>query len=177
MATKSFNDLLNESEDTGYALFPEGQYDVVVEEASGEPAKSGRDQVAVTLKVLNGPLAGRQFRHFMTVVSEYPGLVAQWFAEMGHLGMPRDYFRSEPSYETVARNTIGRQVRVVVGRRLNKKTKEETEDIKIVGTLSGAPGVPSVPGVPAAPAVPAPAPVPVPVAHAADKTAPNLPPF
>lgn len=179
MASASFNDLLNNAEDDGFTLFPEGTYDVVVEEASGEPAKSGRDQVVATFKVLNGPKAGSTFRHFMVVVPEYPGLVGRWFAEMAHLGLSREYFKAEPTYKQVAGAIVGSRVRVVVGRRLNKKTNEDTEDIKVIGALAG--GVPKVPGMPGglpAPVAAAPAaPAPVPAAHAADPSAPNLPPF
>lgn len=168
MASARYADLLKQREDAGYEMFPVGTYDVKVIQAETPDKKTDRRTFIVQYEVLNGPLTGRKFKHWMRLVEEYPGLIAQWFAEMAAMGLGDAFFEAEPSDEQVCAALKGRYATAKVGRRLNKKTNEDVEDIRI------AP--PSVAATPVAP--PAPDPMAAATsAPAADPMAPGLPPF
>lgn len=173
MATVAYKDLLQQRRDAGYEMFPVGTYDVKVVDAE-VPQKGNSMGFIVQLEVLNGPHAGRKFKHWMTlsetVIAQYPGLLDMWFREMAAFGLGDAFFESEPSNEQTIAALKGRTARAQVGRRTKKGTDEEVENTKILP-----------PATPMAP-VAAPAPDPMamtatPSAPAADPTAPNLPPF
>lgn len=163
MATVSYGDLIKSYEDSGEELCPVGTYDVKVAEAKFSPTSTGRDQFIVVYEILTGPYAGRKVKNWMTIVSEYPGLVKRWFDQMEAMGLNRDYFRAEPPNDRVCADLTGRTCRIEVGRRKKKgSSDEETEDISKVMPLDAA-------------AVPMTADPMRMVAPAADATAPAVP--
>lgn len=140
MAAASYGDLIKSYEDSGVELCPVGTYDVKVAEAKFSPTSTGRDQFIVVYEILFGPHAGRKVKNWMTIVSEYPGLVKRWFDQMEAMGLDRDYFRAEPPNDRVCADLTGRTCQIVVGRRKKKGSgDEETEDIsQVIPVVAGA---------------------------------------
>ena len=48
-----------EEQEADEALLPVGDYDILVEKAEGTQASTGSDMIKMTLKVINGPFAGK----------------------------------------------------------------------------------------------------------------------
>lgn len=176
MAVAHYRDLIKRRQDAGFEMFPVGTYDVRVFSAE-KPQKGAAVGFVVQFEVINGPLAGRKFKNWMTlsdaVIEQWPGLLDAWFREMAALGLSEDFFAAEPSDEQTINALKGRTARAQVGRRAKKNTNEEVEDIKIFPPVT-----------PAAPvSAPAPDPMAMPAAAhaspppAADPNAPALPPF
>ena len=176
MATALYKDLIQQRRDAGFELFPVGTYDVKVVDAE-VPQKGAAMGFVVQFEVVNGPLAGRKFKHWMTlsetVIQNYPGLIDRWFKEMAALGLGEAFFEAEPSNDQTIAALKGRTARAEVGRRKKKGSDEEVEDTKIFP--------PSVPVTSVA--APAPDPMAMPTVKspittpAADDNAPGLPPF
>lgn len=170
MASARYGDWIKQREDAGYTLFPVGTYDVKVVNAE-VPQKSGTMGFIVQFEVTTGPLAGRKFKHWMTlsevVRTQYPGLIDLWFKEMAALGLSEQFFEREPSDEQVMNALMGRTARAEVGRRTKKNSDEETENIKVFPPTTPQAAV----GAPAAD------PMAMSGAPAADPSAPGLPPF
>lgn len=171
MSQAFYRDLLKKREDAGMELFPVGIYDAKVAAAEVKVNEnSGRKTFIVQYEVTTGPLAGRKLKNWMTIVEEYPGLVAMWFKDMGAMGLDDAFFEAEPGDPQICAALVGRTCEIAVGRRKKNKTSdEETEDVRVRPPATGA-----------AP-VPAPAPDPMAAvmsaAPAADPNAPGLPPF
>lgn len=170
VAKAFYRDLLKQREDAGLELFPVGTYDVKVVDADVKVNEnSGRKSFIVQYEVVAGPLAGRKVKNWMTIVSEYPGLVAMWFKDMAAMGLGDAFFEAEPEDKQICAALVGRTCQIKVGRRKKNKTSdEETEDIRVSPPTAAAPPV----------ATPAPDPMAsLAAAPAADPNAPGLPPF
>jgi len=171
MASAMYRDLLKKREDAGLELFPVGVYDVkVIGAESKVNDNSGRKTFIVQYEVVSGPLAGRKLKNWMTIVEEYPGLVALWFKDMAAMGLDDAFFEAEPSDAQICAALQGRFCEIAVGRRKKNKTSDdETEDIKVRPPATGASAV--------APPAPDPMAAAMAAAPAADPNAPGLPPF
>lgn len=170
MASTTYRELMKRRQEGGFELFPVGVYDVRVADAEVKVNEnSGRKSFIVQYEVISGPSAGRKVRNFMTIVEEFPGLVAIWFKEMAAMGLGDTFFESEPDDAQICSALVGRVCTIKVGRRKkNKSSDEEVEDIRVTPPVTG--------GSP----VSAPAPDPmtaVTTPPAADPNAPGLPPF
>lgn len=171
MASAFYRDLLKKREDAGMELFPVGTYDARVVGAEVKVNEnSGRKTFIVQYEVTTGPNAGRKLRNWMTIVEEYPGLVAMWFKDMAAMGLDDAFFEGEPGDAQICAALVGRTCEIAVGRRKkNKSSDEETEDIKVHPPVGGAAPVPPPAPDPMAAAMAA--------APAADPNAPGIPPF
>lgn len=169
VATAFYRDLLKKRQDAGLELFPVGTYDVKVVDASAKVNEnSGRKSFIVQYEVTTGPLAGRKVKNWMTIVDEYPGLVAMWFKDMATMGLGDAFFEAEPEDAQICAALQNRTCQITVGRRKKNKTSdEETEDIRVLPPFGGTTPV----------AAPAPDPMAAPATPAADPNAPGLPPF
>lgn len=167
MSSVNWDDLLASYEDSGVSLCPVGTHDVRVVAAEYGETTTGRSKFVVQYELIGGPHAGRKVKHWMTIVKEYPGLVAQWFKQMDAMGLPKTYFQAKPTNEQVCADLVGRTCRIEVGRRKKNGSDDETEDIsKVLPPLDGAAATAGIPtAFPSAPAV-----------GAADPLAPQ-PPF
>ncbi len=162
MGQVQWDDLLKAYEDSGVSLCPVGTHDVKVVKAEYGETSTGRNQFIVTFEIAAGPHAGRKVRHWMTLVPEYNGLIAQWFKQMAAMGLDKAYFQAKPGNEQVCADLVGRDCRIEVGRRKKRGTDEDTEDIsKVLPPVNGLAGA-----VPAAFSVPL---------GAADAQAPQVP--
>jgi hypothetical protein len=152
-------------------LFPVGEYDVRVVSAEVKVNEnSGRKTFIVQYEVITGPLAGRKLRNWMTIVEEYPGLLAGWFKDMASMGLDDAFFDGEPSDAQICAALKDRTCQILVGRRKkNKSSDEETEDVKVNPPTAGY--------VPVPPPAPDPMAAAMAAAPAADPNAPGLPPF
>lgn len=171
MASTTYAELMKRRKEGGYELFPTGTYDVRVADVEVKVnSSSGRKSFIVQYEVTTGPSAGRKVKNFMTIVEEFPGLVAMWFKDMATMGLGDSFFEAEPADAQICAALTGRTCQIKVGRRKKNKTSdEEVEDIRVM-PASGALGTPA--------AAPAPDPMAAtPKSPAADPNAPGLPPF
>lgn len=173
MTTARYKDLIQQRRDAGFELMPVGTYDVKVVNAE-VPQKGNAMGFIVQFEVLNGPEAGRKFKHWMTlsetVMQQYPGLIDLWFKEMAALGLNEAFFESEPSNEQTMNALKDRTGRAEIGRRKKKGTDEEVENIRIFPPSTPVESVSTPAPDPMAMAAVSSAPV-------ADPSAPNVPPF
>jgi hypothetical protein len=171
MATAFYRDLLKKRQDAGLELFPVGSYDVKVVGAETKVNEnSGRKTFIVQYEVTSGPLAGRKLRNWMTIVEEYPGLVAAWFKDMAAMGLDDAFFEAEPGDLQICAALKDRPCRITVGRRKkNKSSDEETEDVRVLPPATGV--------TPVTPPAPDPMATAAGAAPVADPNAPGLPPF
>jgi hypothetical protein len=170
VAQAFYRDLLATRRDAGLELCPTGTYDVKVIGADVKVNEnSGRKSFIVEYEITTGPLTGRKVKNWMTIVSEYPGLVDMWFKDMASMGLTDAFFEAEPEDKQICDALKGRTCQIAVGRRKKNKTSdEEMEDIKVRPSALAAPPV----------AAPAPDPMAAPMGGpAADPNAPGLPPF
>lgn len=130
-------------------VIPKGEYDVRVEDAEAVVAKSsGRDMVKAKFVVDNGPQEGRQLYNNFVWVPENENAIRMFFTRMAYFGLDRDYFLKNPSLDQVARDMIGKKVRVKVDHR---EWEEELQpDIKKIKAYLGVAGQMPGPGVGAA---------------------------
>lgn len=155
-------------------VIPKGEYDVRVDDAESVIAKSsGRSMVKVKFIVDNGPQEGRQLWNNFVWVPENDNAIRMFFTRMAYFGLDRDYFLKNPSLDQVARDMIGKKVRVKVDHR---EWEEELQpDIKKIKAYLGVAG--SMPGVgtgsPSVATTPQPTATPQPTSSSA---VPNMPP-
>lgn len=169
MASATYGDLLARRRDAGFEMFPVGTYDVRV--VAAECETKSRKCFIVQFEVTSGPLAGRKFKNWMRIIEEHAGLVAIWFKEMAALGLTDQFFEAEPSDDQICAALMGRPAQAQVGRRVNKNSGEDVEDIRILPPVAGsAPVSAPAPNPMAAPAA-------SPAAPLADPNAPGVPPF
>lgn len=89
-------------------VHPEGTYDAVVVGAKADKTKSGKDMLVLDLKTGHGTV-----RTWMThnVGSKYEWI---FFKELEALGVTKDFFEGEPSYDDVAMETLKARVLIDV---------------------------------------------------------------
>ena len=198
----NWEDLLKQADEAGgFEPVPAGEYVVDCIKAVGKAAKSGRDMVVATLKIVGGPNNGRVVINNYVLVQDNPQALQIFFRNMLTFGIQREFFAQKPSIGAVAAQMVGKRVGIEVtvepyGDRMTNQVKKTMS----AGSVSGSPvsasaaPTPNPQPAPAAPlsepqsslpAAPAPAPQPAPAPSAppappaapADPSAPPPPPF
>lgn len=205
-ASYNWEDLLKQADEAGgFEPVPEGTYDVECIKAVGKAAKTGRDMVVATFKIIGGPCNGRVVMNNYVLVTDKPQALQIFFRNMTTFGMSREFFAQKPSIAAVAAQMVGKKVSIEVtvepygDRQTNqvKNTKsfgagaaaQPAQSASAPQPVAAAPqpvaplseaqsGLPAAPApVAAQPAQPAPTPAPPPPAQPADPSAPPPPPF
>ena len=119
MSTFNWGDLLKEAGDTGtYDPLPDGDYDLVVLEAQATVSQSGKTMFKVKSQVEGGPHNKRLLWDNLVITTGNPSALGIFFAKMNSLGMPKEYFSSNPSNAQIESALIGRRYRANVGTRV-----------------------------------------------------------
>ena len=164
MSSLNWGDLIKDAADTGgYDPLPDGDYDLQVVEAVAKVTQTGKTMFAVKAQVQTGAHAKRLVWDNLVVTTDNPNALGMFFKKMAALGLPREYFTSNPTNAQIEAALKGRTFRAAVGTRTWQGQKKN--EIKSYY---------SVPAV--ASASPAPAPAPAPAAAAAGAANPNTPP-
>ncbi len=199
--TGSYNweDLLKQADEAGgFEPVPANTYDVECIKAVGKAAKSGRDMVVATFKIIGGPCNGRVVMNNYVLVKEKPQALQIFFRNMTVFGMTREFFAQQPSIAAVAAQLVGKKVSIEVTQEPygDRMTNQVTKTMAF-GAAQGAQSVSPAPAVGSAPqpvaplsaqptalpatpapvAAPAPAEAPPAPPAAADPSAPPPPPF
>jgi hypothetical protein len=151
-----------------YEPVPKNEYEVVID--SCEVGKSSTDKLMYKLKykIVGGPQNGRTVYNNITLTTDKPNALKMFFTQMKAMGLPNEYWASNPSPDTVAAALVGRQCRIIVDHReWNGEMREDVKGIK--PSLGGGPAVipspsagPSTSATPPTPSVAASAPSPAP---------------
>jgi hypothetical protein len=191
MAAISFSDLLAAAGDAGFSLLPNGPYDVKVFAVEAKKSGKGKDMFAIQYEILTGPHMGRKIKNNMTISPESPMALGFFFREMKAMGLPAEFFQTNPTPQVVAATLVGKVCRIEVGKgSFNDEERDEVK--KVMPPLGGAAAAPVMAAAPQPKAqpkaqlvaqTPPPAPVPVAVDEApttseymsADENAPALP--
>lgn len=158
-----------------FEVLPAGVYNLEVVECTNKISAADNRYWSVQSKVLGGDHNGRRIFDNITLVTSSEGALNFFFRKMKVLGLPRNYFDTNPTDEQIAN--------AIVGRRYVVKTKQEAYngDMKAVVDSYLKPLEVEVPGNPVAPPAaatppgvyaPPPSATPPPVASAPSATIP-----
>lgn len=154
----NWNDLLKIADEAGFTPLPVGEYHVVVDKALAKQAQTGKDMINVTFRVLTGPQQDKTCLNNFVLSPESPNAVGFFFRHMAALGIPMEFFTTNPPMANVAAALVGRQCLIeITHREFGGQVRDNVDKIKPV---TGAP----VPGPFGNAGGPVPAPTPVPAA-------------
>lgn len=158
-----------------FEAIPAGPYEVVVQEADKQTAKSsGNDMIKVRLQVTNGPYANRVLFGYIVFSTGNPKAMRITLDKLGAFGVSRELIATQkPSVAQIAELLVGQRAIARVGIQDSGEYKgsNEVKGFKppaggaqpVAQTAAAAPKPTGVPNIPApeeqAPAPAAPAPV------------------
>ena len=175
----------NPSSSGDFEALPKGPYEVVVQEAEKQTAKSGNDMIKTRVQVSSGPYANRILFSYIVFSQGNPKAMRMTLERLAAFGLTREFIATQkPSIPQIAELLVGRKATAVVD--IQKEGdfagRNEIKSFRpLEGAAQPAPAAPSnkpagVPNIPT-PAAEAPAPTPVvpvpqvPVAAGADAAA------
>ena len=173
MSSLNWGDLVKDAGDVGgnYDPLPDGDYDLLVLEATAKVAQSGKTMFAVKAQVQGGPHNKRLVWDNLVVTPDSPAALGMFFRKMAALGLGREYFSSSPSNAQIEAALKGRAFRAQIGSRTWNGSKKNEIKMYYIATATAT----------TAAAAPAPAPAPAmaeaPVAPAAQAPAAPVSPF
>lgn len=159
----SFNwaDLQQAAADAGFSLIPKGDYFGEIVKAEAAVTSTGKDQIKVRFKVIEGPHAGASLFTQFVISPDNATALGFFFRHMAALGLGKDYFAAGPPLEAVAADLEGRQALLSVDiDTWNGSERNQVKNVKAMPVSDGVTSATPMPGndVFAAPASPAPAP-------------------
>lgn len=166
MSSLNWGDLVKDAGDVGsYEPLPDGDYDLMVVEATAKTAQSGKTMFAIKAQVQNGPHAKRLVWDNLVVTPDSPGALGMFFRKMAGLGLNRDFFSQNPSNAQIEAALQNRTFRAQIGSRVWNGSKKNEIKMYYVANAATASAAPVA-------AAPAPAPAPAPAAAPAPAVAP-----
>ena len=155
MSTLNWSDLIKEAGETGtYDALPDGDYDLVVLEATAKVSQSGKTMFAIKTQVEGGAHNKRLVWDNLVVSPDSQAALGIFFKKMHALGLPREYFmqQPQPTNAQIEQALVGRKFRGQIGSRTYNGNKKN--EIKNYYPAKGATA--SAPQAAAAPAPAAP---------------------
>ena len=127
MTSMPWSELIKDAEAGGVGEpVPEGPYRVEITKAEAKNASTGKQMIVVTMKILEGPYAGRPLWNNFVITNDNPNALAWFFKHMAALGFNKDFFALNPSLETLATQMVGRRAMVQAGvRNWNNEVRNE----------------------------------------------------
>jgi len=167
MTQLNWSELLEAADSSGsgnYEPIPDGVYELKIVESEPTMSSTGKVMFKVKTEVQSGPHARRLVWDNIVISPENPKAMGMFFAQMGALGLNRDFFSQRPENVQIASAMNSRVFRGQVGKRTwNNQDRNEISRYMPMTADTLAPAVASAPV--SAPA-PAPAPMPAGVAPA-----------
>ena len=184
MSTLNWGDLVKEAGEvtTGYDPLPDGDYDLMVVEATAKVSQSGKTMFAIKAQVQNGAHAKRLVWDNLVVTPDNSAALGMFFRKMYALGLGREFFATNPSNAQIEQAIRGRSFRAQVTSRTwqgQKKNEIKQYYASAASAAAAAPAVAAAPApapAPAPAAAPAPAPAPAAAAPAVAAEVPAAPP-
>lgn len=172
----------------GFAPIPDGDYDLLVTEASVSLTQNQKTMYTIETTIQGGPSNSRKVWDRLVVSPENGRAMQFFFKKMAALGLPLEFFKSQPSDDQIVNALKGRSFRAKIGKGTEYGGKIPDEIKEYYPALAGgpafAPGAPpayvpqqAAPAPQAAPAFPPAPPAYAPQAPAAPAyAAPAAPP-
>jgi len=182
VSSLNWGDLVKDAGDVGgnYEPLPDGDYDLIVLEATAKVAQSGKTMFAIKAQVQGGAHAKRLVWDNLVVTPDSPAALGMFFRKMAALGLGREYFATAPSNAAIEAALKNRAFRAQVGSRTWNGSKKNEIKMYYIATAAAATPAPAAAPAPApapAPAAaPAPAPAPAPAVAESPVAAPAAPP-
>ena len=163
MSTLNWGDLVKDAGDSGsYDPLPDGDYDLVVLEATAKVSQSGKTMFAIKTQVQGGAHNKRLVWDNLVISPENQAALGIFFRKMYALGLNREYFAQNPTNAQIESAIVGKKFRATVGSRTwQGQKKNEIKNYFNLAVNAAGVGATGMPPVAAAPA-PAPAPSPAP---------------
>lgn len=136
-------------------LLPDGEYSVIVVEASATTSSNGKPMFKVKFRVTEGPQKDKPIWTQMVVSAESPIALRIFFTQMTALGLDSTFFAENPTADVVAKNLMNRAATVELGHR--EWQGSDRNEVKNIRPLQG--GGPLAPGVVTGPASASPSPM------------------
>lgn len=159
MTTKSWNDLLKDSEGQ-LSPVPDGEYSVKIVDARDDLASTQKLMARIKFEIIEGPHQGRKVPTQLVLSDDNPMAIAIFFRQMAAMGLDANYWSSLPAgrqgLATACDALLNRTCRIQLGSRTWQGV--ERNDVKaILPPLTGGPVAPgtvtgvATPGGPVAP--------------------------
>lgn len=148
-------------------VLPAASYNLIVVDATATQASTGKPMIKVKFRVMDGPHKDKPVWNQFTLSAENAIALRIFFQHMAAFGLDANFFASNPSMDTVAKNLINRAVTAELG--VRQWQGADRNEVKTVSALAA--GGPLPPGVVTGPPVASSA-APSPVAPAAASTPP-----
>jgi hypothetical protein len=131
-----------EEQEADEALLPVGDYDILVEKAEGTQASTGSDMIKMTLKVINGPFAGKVLWTNIVLKTDSTGAMRMALRRLAALGVTREWLVSTGAQlPQIAAATIGKTASARVEQK--KYNGEDRNEVGMFSPISGGAGVPA----------------------------------
>lgn len=161
MSSVDWKTLAETAGDGGFDALPEGDYDLKCVSAEKAQTTNGKLMFKTKFQVQNGQFKNRLIWHNFVVSPENDVAMGIFFRQMSAFGMTKDWFKNNPSEDTIVNTLNGREIRAKIG--IKKYQGEDRNEIKAFAAApTGA--VPPPPGATSAAAPPPPPPAPAPAA-------------
>ncbi len=157
MQSLPWDQLIKQAENAGGGdPVPASQYQVTVASAEAKPSSTGKPMVKVKATINGGAYDGKVLWTQHVVSQESDVALSIFFRQMAAYGLDKAYFASNPSWEQVAKDIVGRSVvfDVSVGS-YQGRPKNNVDDVK---PASAVPSLQAQAPTAPVPQVPAPAP-------------------
>lgn len=127
MSTLNWAELIKSAGDvsSNYEALPDGEYDLTVVEATAKVTTSGKTMFSLKTQVTGGPYNNRLVWDNLVISPENENALKIFFAKMGALGIPQDYFARipTPTNEEIEKVLLNRKFRGSVGSRIYNGNK------------------------------------------------------
>jgi len=173
VSSRNWADLIKDAGDAGnYDPLPDGDYDLVVVEATATTSQSGKTMFKVKAQVEGGAHNKRLVWDNLVVSPDSPAALGILFKKFHAMGIGRGYFDSNPTNAQIEQAILGRRFRAQIGSRLyNGAKKNEIKNYypsaQTIAAMNGETAAPVTASAPAPAPAPAPAAAPAPAPAAA----------
>ena len=147
MSSLNWGDLVKDAGDVGsFEPLPDGDYDLVVQEAVAKVSQSGKTMFSLKAQVQGGAHNKRLVWDNLVVTPESPAALGMFFRKMAALGLGREFFATSPSNAAIEQAVKGRAFRAQVGSRTWQGQKKNEIKMYYVATApAGSPAATSYP--------------------------------
>jgi uncharacterized protein DUF669 len=131
MTSIGWSELRRAAGEAGFTPLPAGDYDLVVEEATGKQSSSGKDMIALKFSVESGPFQGRSVFTNIVISPDSAVALGFLFRKMSAFGLDEEYFEKNPTLEQVAEDLENRRCAAeVTQREWNGSIRNDINTIK-----------------------------------------------
>lgn len=152
----NWGEVIQEAREGGgsFEPIPQGDYDLLITNPSHKVSQGGKKMYVVEATVQGGPYNGRKIWDNLVVSPESGTAMGYFFKKMKAIGLPVDYFQSQPSDDQIVNDLRNRTFRAKVGIK-NYLGKDSNNILEYYPAAGGV--IPATPGAAMPPMQAAPA--------------------